>query len=722
MADRKVSVRLTAEVRDFRTAMKESVDAVQKLARSGEITDEALAQMQRQADKAAVSLLKLAADGRLSAAELGKADRQVDQLRDSLVELGAASHLGGGAGAMAAVQAEVVKTKARVKELGDEFRRTGSASSFSGLKDAQRDLLKLENLAKDMGRELGHGAAPATVKELSAGLSNPQVWALAIPAVAAAAVPLGQAVGGAVLLGIGLAGVGAGIAGQIHDPLVVAAGTRLGHDVATGFKSATSEFQAPLLGAINVFDAEWKRLQPGLKSTFTQLAPLVTDLGKGAAGFVDALVPGLERAAVAAKPLVQDFAAWLPRFGSVLGSLFDTMAAHEKDAEKGLHLIEGGLTAVVVIARDAIPVLSAIGDALDFAKKFGPLGPLIGIYNSFHDLSTGGELLGKSLVGVDSSATAAGQSLDALQQKLTATATTMSTVAGAATAAVFNALMSIDRANLSVAQSLTQVTQAIKANGKHLDLLTSKGQANRSAVLDAVSANMQLYTAQINSGVSAQDAAAAYDSNTAALERTLRKAGVAQSEIDGLIGKYRKIPSKVNTLLAIQGLTDAINGLADLIRRINGLHDKTVTITTRYTKIGAGPFANKPIPNEYGGIRHFASGGALPVGSAGIVSGGGPYAMFGEPGTGANTEGFLPERGISRMAAGGLLDTMAGWYGYGVVDHGRRAGGGVVAVTATLQVTGDGDSALFGAIQKAVRSGAIQFFVAGQPVSVRSGR
>jgi hypothetical protein len=263
---------------------------------------------------------------------------------------------------------------------------------------------------------------------------------------------------------------------------------------------------------------------------------------------------------------------------------------------------------------------------------------------------------------------------------------------------VFNALMSVDQANLSVAQSLTQVTDALKTNGRELDIHKAKGQANRSAILSAVQANIAQYDSLIQSGIGAQDAARAYDQNTAALERQLRKAGLTKNEIDGLIGKYRKVPDKVNTLMAVQGLTDAINGLAQLIRQINGIHDKTVTITTRYTKIGGtGPYANKPMPNEFGGIRRFELGGAFPVGSAGIVSGGGPYAIFGEPGTGANTEGFLPKRGISRMAAGGLLSEMAGWYGYGLAGGaamGRGGAGGGQAVNLTVNLVAPDGSVL----------------------------
>src|SRR5436305_15160617 len=83
--------------------------------------------------------------------------------------------------------------------------------------------------------------------------------------------------------------------------------------------------------------------------------------------------------------------------------------------------------------------------------------------------------------------------------------------------------------------------------------------------------------------MSAQDAAAANDANTAALERQLLEAGLTQKEIDGLIGKYRSLPAKVDTDIAMNGLTEAINGLADLIRQINGIPThKTTSVDIVY--------------------------------------------------------------------------------------------------------------------------------------------
>jgi hypothetical protein len=702
VADRKVSVRLTAEARDFKKGVQESIDSVQKLSRSGEVTKEALAQLDRQADRAAVSLLKLAADGRLSAAELKKADHQVDELRGSLIELGAAAKLTGFAGQISAVEAEVVKARARVKELGDEFRATGSASSFRGLKDAQSELKKLEGLAHGLRSAFGDGPSgkgffgrlsaagmdfatnfsgnlsKSVEGGLMSALTSPEVWIVAAPVVLGAASILGAAAGGAILAGIGAAGIGAGIAGQFGDPKVKQAADALAKDVGGGFRDATSSFRDPIVNALAEFEREFNKLQPGIKATEASLAPLVGDLAHGAAGFVDTLVPGLERAAIAAKPIMQDLGQWLPGFGRELGDLFVTIAKHADEARDGIRLLTNALDALIQYVNFITPIASKIFDIYK-ATQF-----TVGAFADWHkEAGSIGPVLGKSLQTADAGIQGTETSLEALLKTLNQTKVTADSLAGAMSDKVFNGLMSVDQANLSVAQSLTQVTDALKTNGRELDISKAKGQANRSAVLSAVQANIAQYDSLIQSGIGAQDAARAYDQNTAALERQLRKAGLTKSEIDGLIGKYRNVPDKVNTLIAVQGLTDAINRLTNLIEHLNGLDGQRFNtyVVTHYSSTGqqtsGGTGQSRGSGLAYGGtVIPAANGMAYGIYPASNP----PLIKFAEPQTRGET--LIPNYGIPAARGLALADYAASHYGGRVTGGG--SGGGTINLNATF--------------------------------------
>jgi hypothetical protein len=517
-----------------------------------------------------------------------------------------------------------------------------------------------------------------------------------IGAVAVVAVEAGTAIGGALLTGIGLAGIGAGIAGQIHDRHVQAALTQLKTDVSTGFKDSTSAFADPLRQAINDLDRHWLALQPGMKATFTELAPLVGELERGAAGFGDAVIPALERAAVAAKPLVQDFAQWLPGFGNTVASLFDTISAHSGEALHGLRMIEDGLTTLVVISRDAIPVVSKLSEALAWTSplKWTEAWFGSGVMDSAHKSMAG---FARSIYDVANAATTGSTQINGLAVSVSLVKSSVDNV--------LNGMLGLDRANLSVAESLTKVTDSIRMNGSALDIHSKSGQANRDAILAAVGANVQAYDAMIQSGVGAQDAARAYDQNTAALERQLRQAGLTQAQIDDLIGRYRNVPDKVNTAIATLGLTDAINNLADLLRLINHIPSyKSVTIDTKFTSSGPAAGYTWMNPGSWG--HGMASGGAMIPAANGLAYGAGiypasnpPLIKFAEPITRGET--LIPNFGIPAARGLALADYAASHYG------GRVVGGDGAQLVATLGVAGGADGGVATLIRYLCRTGLL---------------
>ena len=259
---------------------------------------------------------------------------------------------------------------------------------------------------------------------------------------------------------------------------------------------------------------------------------------------------------------------------------------------------------------------------------------------------------------------------DKLAKQLAAVSVTADTLAGTMADKVFNAFMSIDQANLSVAESLTKVSDSFKENGRELDIHTARGQANREAVLSAVQANMKMYDTNIATGMSAQDAAAAYDKNTQALRDQLHAAHLTDAQINDLIGRYATVPDDVNTNIQANGLTQAIDDLNDLIRKLNGLPPlKTITIDIwqRNHTSGVADFREHH-GERWGGAYTHAASGLLNLRDASIYSTASParYA-FAEPATGG--EAFVPKYG-DRMRSMSILSEAASWYGAVVMPSG----------------------------------------------------
>lgn len=237
----------------------------------------------------------------------------------------------------------------------------------------------------------------------------------------------------------------------------------------------------------------------------------------------------------------------------------------------------------------------------------------------------------------------AAESYDALAEGLKGAKNELDAVSSA-----FDTITSLDKTALSAADAQMQLAESIKKNGRELDIHTEKGNANRAAVLAMIEANIDSYEANIKAGMGAEEASRKYDEATASLEKQLRAAGFTGAQVDQLVGKYRGVPSKVSTLIATEGLTQAINDLADLLRQINGIPPrKTITVTAQIKYTEAQLIA-KGTKAAGGPVGAAAAGGARPGGLT-LVGENGPELLPLEPGTmvspAANTASLLGRSG-----------------------------------------------------------------------------
>jgi prophage DNA circulation protein len=520
------------------------------------------------------------------------------------------------------------------------------------------------SLGQRLGQQMGLSAEQGLGSVFEGGLMNPIVMA----ALAPAAVELGTGIGGLMLTGIGLAGIGVGIAGQIHNWDVGMAGRILGQKVSTGFKQATSSFADPMVNALFTLGGEWDKLQLGMDSTFGYLAPEVTALTEGVVGFADKLVPAFERAAVASEPLVQTFAAWLPQIGGELGSLFDTLATHADTFNDALRLVLG---TVDLLVKGVDVTTNSFAGLFKIAEM--TTGTLDAVIGSVTDGGTATRFLSWSTTAAGGAAAAAGPDFDALSQTLNQTTLDADDLAGAMADKIVNAMLAADHATLGLAEAQTRLTETLGKNGHAFDIHKKSAQQNREAVLGVISANLAEYDSMIKSGFSAADAASAYDKNTASLEKQLKKAKFTSTEIDDLIGKYKHVPDNVNTDIQANGLTNAINNLGGLIAQLNGLDGsvfgfliKSRTVySSDYSSYRAGERgATGGLWSGPGKIRHFAQGGLATE----------PTIGFGEPQTGG--EWLIPNRGISQARAAWLLGSAASAHGLSVGAPAATGGDG----------------------------------------------
>lgn len=561
-------------------------------------------------------------------------------------------------------EASVAALKQKFVETGDvdllkDLRKEGK--TLEGLRKVRAELESLSKIDTRGNRGLldfaideavvrGFRAAKDKVSEgmtsLGDSIAHNPIISTAIIGVLVAMSPyivsaLSLAVGAGLALGFSGGVIALGLSRAIADSRVNIAADRLGHVVTESLDTSSGRFVQPLINGLGKVQDAWSRLAPHIDHSMAALTPAVDALFEGAAGFMDAIGPGLDALSNVGSILAQDFASWLPDLGDAFTRLFQTIEQNGPTIQR----LFDDIMEFAVGAIDALGWLIDKGSAVynvfqglnhvllgDFAGGFD----LIANANQkadanmsrFHNTTINTKdvlgllngTLGANEQGTISAANAIGHFADKQVDATTLASTYM------------NTLMSLDQAELGFHQSLTQVSEQTGRWSGQLDIATAKGQQHRQVVLGAVQANIQQYQAMLQAGLGADAASRAYDSNTSALESQLHKLGLTQGEIDELIGKYRGVPHSVDTNIELHGLAEAISGLDATLRRINGLPDKTVTVTIDYVSRGNGygygaPAAGQPAPRG-GTYGARAGGGPVSTGQPYIVGEEGPELIY----------------------------------------------------------------------------------------------
>lgn len=628
-------------------------------------------QLDHELDKLPTDATKAAAAMKLLSGDVESVGKHVDDL-------------GTKNSGLAALDSKIRETQKEVRKLADEFVKTGDVDVFRKLGDAEgrlrglRDTRKaladaiipdgkdvvanvdglfkrIAGRAEEWGNKIG-GLLPASISgALSTPVAGPIIAAALLAVLASVTAIILANVGGLVLAAGGAGLVGAGIVGAIlGNPEVVGAAWKREF---SGFKdelmSATNVFRDPMLDAAHEFGAVIRGID--FDHIFARAAEWMPGLIKGAALLVQYLGEAAESLADGAGPAMEALTDELPKIGLAIKTAVDSIAAGG----------EGGATALRDLLQIIEVVIVGLGKMIQLAENTYTAFDKIRHFafpDSWLDTNSLAPLqqVGRTIGDVGSEAQHTVDDLNALSSKLNETAVSADTLAAGMVDKLFTTTMNIDQAVLGFAESLTRLDEVMDRNGKTIDIHTAKGQANREAILNAVTANMRLYQAQVAAGMSAEDAAQDYDSNTGALIRQLRQAGLTAAQVDELIGKYKNIPDTVNTTIAMEGLTKAISQLDETLRLINGLHDRTITVTVK--QVGDLPRGqSRGAGWATGGIRRAQTGMVVPPSDPGTI-------LMGEPQTGG--EALIPLRGISQPTAMGLLNTAGAGYGLSVSPNG----------------------------------------------------
>ncbi|MEU7384009.1 phage tail tape measure protein [Streptomyces sp. NPDC042207] len=139
--------------------------------------------------------------------------------------------------------------------------------------------------------------------------------------------------------------------------------------------------------------------------------------------------------------------------------------------------------------------------------------------------------------------------------------------------------LAIDTATreISFRQSLADLTKAVKANGKSLDVSTEKGRKVKSAYLDAAKAAQEHAEAVAEQTGSQAKGQKVLEKDISLLKQQMKAAGFSKDAIDKLISSYLQVPGQVTTKVDTK-TEKALTDLDGVQKKLAGTKSKTVTV------------------------------------------------------------------------------------------------------------------------------------------------
>lgn len=208
--------------------------------------------------------------------------------------------------------------------------------------------------------------------------------------------------------------------------------------------------------------------------------------------------------------------------------------------------------------------------------------------------------------------------------------------------------LSAEQTEIQFKNSLDSLSQSVKDNGRSLDINTSKGRANRSAVLDSISAALQHADAVGKQTGSQTKAQQAFQNSIPAIREQARRLGLNKKQVDELIRSIGGLkPKTVDVGVVVKGSSVVLSG-------------SRVSVAT-----GSGTRAIRQTGQADGGIiKSFAAGSEQHIAQ---VARPGEWRVWAEPETGG--EAYIPLSPSKRSRSTSILQSVAGMFGFGLIPQ-----------------------------------------------------
>lgn len=392
---------------------------------------------------------------------------------------------------------------------------------------------------------------------------------------------------GAMLTGVIVASIGAGVAGM--GVLLASQFEEVQQEATFMFlkwrrdlAETARAFGPALLSALGMIDSRIEQMRDSFTEIFNVSAEFVEPLTRGLLDFIEAIVTSIRDNIGNMRPFIDELASGFEFLGSAIGTAIQILVNTGDDGVKALRDLFGVISVLIISTALLLSLFTKLYGALRQVTTFaaqvlGPLagiaGPLAVIFEQLDKRSNANNSVLESntdLMGSFEGLIAATKGeTDALKQYITQLQEAADAVRS--------------QLDLSIAweESLDSITEALRRNGDTLDITTEKGRENVRAFLEGLDIAQERALERVATGeMTADQAVAQYQKEIEQLRALANQAGISNQEFDELYGSIilaaqARISAEEMGITALEGELDgsgdAAARLLNLLRSLKGV-------------------------------------------------------------------------------------------------------------------------------------------------------
>lgn len=507
------------------------------------------------------------------------------------------------------------------KGVNGRFRKSGEESG-KGFGASLRKWFKGDGqgLFKEIGKSGGTVFGSGLLGALKTPILGPAILAAVAAAAAVAAPAVGAVAAGGVVAGFGAGLAGLGVVFAAQNAEVKAVWSKTLADMGAQMRVLSKPFESTLVAMSVVARRTFDSFKPSLDRAFKKLAPSLTAFGDQVGRALEGLAPAVE-------PLADAFAAVLRSLGPAMQSAVQNVSKGLQDLAKSVKESPDGLADLVKgtgdLVKSGLDLIRTLNDVNAAFERITGGTSLVDVVMKAAQGQIGGVTL--ALKGLTAPITGA----DALLQKLglrtkdagdsadTFSTNLLSAVEEAkkgakpvetlaqkferqwqatqkANTELFRnsgLLLTLSGASINYEQAVDDATEAVKQNGKTLDITTAAGRANKTALDNLASAANSQTEAMRNAGDGNVKAAKHAEESRKAFVKHAVQMGMSKKEAEKLAAELIAIPNVSRTAKLTANKKDLETKLAAAKRELadpNLTKERKAELKAEIAKLEAG--------------------------------------------------------------------------------------------------------------------------------------